>query len=120
MMDREHPCSLETDLRAGRLTLPGESTDNFPESHCRVIIRVHTDEMKTITLDDEAYERLKAWKRGSRESFSSVVKRVLPDPGTLGSFLQFLNANPTSELPGNDKMEESVEDRSFSKHDPWT
>jgi predicted CopG family antitoxin len=76
--------------------------------------------MKTITLDDEAYERLKAWKRGSRESFSSVVKRVLPDPGTLGSFLQFLNANPTSELPGNDTMEESVEYRSFSKHDPWT
>jgi predicted CopG family antitoxin len=104
----------------GRPPLPGETISGFPKSTFRVIIRVYTNKMKTITLDDEAYERLKAWKRGSRESFSSVVKRVLPDPGTLGSFLQFLNGNPTSELPGNDKMEESVGDRSFSKHDPWT
>ncbi len=33
--------------------------------------------MKTITLDDEVYHRLKAWKRAKGDSFSTVVKRVV-------------------------------------------
>jgi len=35
---------------------------------------------KTITLEMDAYERLKAAKRSPRESFSEVVRR-LPIPG---------------------------------------
>ena len=35
---------------------------------------------KTITLELDAYERLKAAKRSPRESFSEVVRR-LPIPG---------------------------------------
>jgi predicted CopG family antitoxin len=31
---------------------------------------------KTITLELDAYERLKSAKRGARESFSSVVRRA--------------------------------------------
>lgn len=42
---------------------------------------MHARSMKTITLTDEAYERLKAWKDGS-DSFSAVVLRVVPKRGT--------------------------------------
>ena len=76
--------------------------------------------MKTITLDDAAYERLKAWKRGPKESFSSVVKRVMPVPGTVAALLEFAEANGTSEMPGNDLMEKSIEERSSVKEDPWS
>lgn len=76
--------------------------------------------MKTITLDEVAYHRLKAWKRGAGESFSSVVKRIIPEPGTLGAFLSFVEGNQTSQAPGNDLLEQTVDDRSAAKHDPWT
>ncbi len=76
--------------------------------------------MKTITLDELAYERLKAWKRDSRESFSSVVKRVMPVPGTLGALLDFVVANGTEKLPGSDLMENSIGKRSPVKEDPWS
>lgn len=76
--------------------------------------------MKTITLDETAYQRLKAWKKGANESFSSVIKRVLPEPGTLGALLNFVETNPTHLLPGNDRMEEAVNNRSPAKADPWT
>lgn len=76
--------------------------------------------MKTITLDEEAYTRLKAWKRGTSESFSSVVKRVLPAPGSLGAFLAFVESRATATKSGNDVMEAAVESRSTAKSDPWT
>lgn len=76
--------------------------------------------MKTITLDDVAYERLKAWKKGRGESFSSVVKRVLPEPGTLGAFLGFAEVHQTQDMAGNAVLEMSVEQRNPSKEDPWT
>ena len=53
--------------------------------------------MKTITLDDEAYNRLKAWKKNSSESFSTVVKRLVPEAGSLGAFLAWV-------LPSFDQM----------------
>jgi predicted CopG family antitoxin len=81
---------------------------------------VYARNMKTITLDDIAYERLKAWKSGRGESFSSVIKRVLPEPGTLGAFLAYTEANHTGVLAGNDLLEEAVENRSSAKEDPWT
>ncbi len=76
--------------------------------------------MKTITLDDVAYSRLKAWKRGSKESFSQVVKRLLPEPGTLASFMNFTETRHTSSLPENQLMERAIEQRSSAKNDPWT
>jgi len=76
--------------------------------------------VKTITVDETAYARLKAWKRGSRESFSSVIKRVLPEPGTLGAFLSFVESEGTAHLAGNDLLEKTTESRSPAKHDPWT
>ena len=76
--------------------------------------------MKTITLDDEAYGRLKAWKRGTSDSFSSVVKRVLPAPGSLAAFLAFVERRATATKSGNDVMEAAVESRSAAKSEPWT
>ena len=76
--------------------------------------------MKTIALDDVAYARLNALKRGPNDSFSSVVKRVLPLPGTLGDLLAFAETHGTSRLSGNDLMEASVEERSTVKEDPWS
>ncbi len=76
--------------------------------------------MKTITLDDVAYARLKVWKRSQKESFSHVVKRIVPEPGTLGAFLNFIEANDTAHLPGNEMMDASVNDRPGEKSDPWS
>lgn len=78
------------------------------------------DPMKTITLDDTAYARLKVWKRGPKESFSHVVKRIVPEPGTLGAFLNFVEANGTAHLPENTRLEEAVNCRSSAKTDPWS
>jgi predicted CopG family antitoxin len=76
--------------------------------------------MKTITLDEVAYSRLKAWKKGSKESFSQVVKRLLPEPGTLASFVNFMETRQTATMPGNQLLEATIEQRSTAKSDPWT
>lgn len=81
---------------------------------------VYARTVKTITLDEIAYERLKAWKNGRGESFSSVVKRVIPEPGSLGAFLSFSELNQTQALEGNELMEHAVETRSPVKEDAWT
>jgi predicted CopG family antitoxin len=38
--------------------------------------------MKTISLTDDAYERLKSWKSPDWDSFSKVVLEVIPKRGT--------------------------------------
>ena len=40
--------------------------------------------MKTITLTEEAYQRLKSWKTAPSESFSKVVLKAVPKRGTAG------------------------------------
>lgn len=77
------------------------------------------EHMKTITLDDEANGILKMWKSSQRESFSRVVKRVVPVPGTLGAFVNFVERAGTDSLAGNDLLEQSVDLRNKTKHDPW-
>lgn len=76
--------------------------------------------MKTITLDEEAYDLLKMWKTSNKESFSKVVKRVVPVPGTLGALLSYVEEAGTSRLPGNEAMETSINVRPTTKHDPWS
>jgi predicted CopG family antitoxin len=49
--------------------------------------------MKTITLSEAAYERLRAWKGGG-ESFSQVVLRVVPKRGTFGDLNESFKALP--------------------------
>ncbi len=51
---------------------------------------------KTITIDLEAYRRLKdAQKEG--ESFSRTIKRVVRPPADLRRWLRELDAHPMSE-----------------------
>lgn len=75
--------------------------------------------MKTITLDEEAYALLKSWKRSGRESFSAVVKHVVPRPGTLGAFLGFVETSDPTDPAMDEKMEQAIEERSTVKEDPW-
>ena len=76
--------------------------------------------MKTITLDEDAYERLKSWKRQGSDSFSAVVKRLVPRAGTLESMARFA-ANRAASADGLDELVESTfEKRQSVKHDPWT
>ena len=76
--------------------------------------------MKTITLDEEAYALLKSWKRSGRESFSAVVKQVVPRPGTLGAFLGFVESSDPADPALDDKMERAINERSSVKENPWT
>ena len=75
--------------------------------------------MKTITLDDTAYLRLKSWKQGHRDSFSSVVKRIVPEKGTVGAALKFCVEQHTNKLDGNDILEQSVSTPAQGDYDPW-
>lgn len=78
------------------------------------------DHMKTITLDEDAYERLKSWKRRGGDSFSAVVKRVVPRAGTLESMALFAVERVPSVDERDELLESSIENRSAAKRDPWT
>lgn len=74
--------------------------------------------MKTITLDEIAYERLKAFERAKGDSVSSV-KRNGSMSGTLGAFFNPLEIS----APGNDAryviFDRSFVDRPKAQYDSW-
>jgi len=78
--------------------------------------------MKTISLTDEAYERLKEWKSEPNDSFSRVVLRIVPEKGTLGQMLEDVGRLPELSSAQARVMEESA---SYGRDpegssDPWT
>jgi predicted CopG family antitoxin len=52
---------------------------------------------KTITIDDEAYARLCKLKKGSRDSFSRVIHRIIPAE-TAGELMDFYDKQPPPEV----------------------
>ncbi len=77
--------------------------------------------MKTITLTDEAYERLKDWKESNKDSFSTVVMRVVPKRGTLADMLLSLQQLPPLTADQAKTMEDAVTWVNDWKNyrDPW-
>jgi len=77
--------------------------------------------MKTITLSENAYNRLLAWKMSSKDSFSSVVERVVPKRGTMGEALQKIKKLPELTDGELDKVENAARsNRSWKdQRDPW-
>jgi predicted CopG family antitoxin len=65
---------------------------------------------KSITIDLGAYERLKGVQK-KNESFSQVIKRVVPKPFDLDKFLGRVKANPLS-ADAVEAIEEQVRRRS--------
>lgn len=48
---------------------------------------------KTVNLSEEAYERLKEWKKGDNESFSQMIVRVLPKRRDVSKILEEYEAS---------------------------
>jgi predicted CopG family antitoxin len=69
---------------------------------------------KTISIDLEAYERLKS-VRHDNESFSQVIKRVVRPPFDVQGFLRAIEEHPLSE-EALDAIEEHIEQRHKPSH----
>jgi predicted CopG family antitoxin len=64
--------------------------------------------MKTITLTDQAYKRLKDWKTAENESFTAVILKIVPEKGTLGQMLDDVGHMPPLKAAQAKVMEETV------------
>ena len=64
--------------------------------------------MKTLTLTDEAYERLRDWKTGANDSFSTVVMRMVPKRGTLAEMVEGFKQLPPLTDQQAEVMAEAV------------
>lgn len=78
--------------------------------------------MKTITLTDEAYERIAALKTSPKDSFSKVLLRTLPKRGTAAQLLAAVSQLPALSEAEARTMEEVASKNNDWKNwrDPWT
>jgi len=78
--------------------------------------------MKTITLTDEAYGRLKSWKDDKLNSFSKVVLATVPKKGTLADLASEIDRLPPLSDEQFEKIEQAVSWANGWKNqrDPWT
>ena len=78
--------------------------------------------MKTITLTDEAYQRLSTWKESAKDSFSKVVERVVPARGSLKSVKAAWEALPPLSEKQIEAMEKGLRELNdwSRQRDPWT
>jgi hypothetical protein len=75
---------------------------------------------KTISVDIEAYERLRRARRNPRESFSQVIKRATwpTPPRTSGSFLEALERAPVIDAADLDRLD-AAQASDAPPGDPW-
>jgi len=67
---------------------------------------------KTISVDLEAYERLRS-VRHENESFSQAIKRVVKAPFDVGRYLKNM-----AECPLSDEAVEAIEEHIERRHQP--
>ena len=65
--------------------------------------------MKTITLSEDAYQRLAVWKEKG-DSFSKVVLRYVPKKGTIGDLKQVASEWPALTEAQSRVMEETLKE----------
>lgn len=75
---------------------------------------------KTISIDIEAYERLRRARRERSESFSMVIKRAVwpTPPRTAGAMLDSLDHTPVLSDDVLDRLEEAHA-ADAPPEDPW-
>ncbi|CAJ1510493.1 antitoxin VapB family protein [[Mycobacterium] holstebronense] len=75
---------------------------------------------KTISIDIEAYERLRAARRSPDESFSRVIKRAhwRNEARTAGALLAALAALPVATEDELERLDEAQR-MDFPPDDPW-
>ncbi len=76
---------------------------------------------KTISIDIEAYERLRRARRARGESFSMVIKRASwPEPPrTAGALLEAISALPPVDEEVLERLEQAQRDDQ-APEDPWS
>ncbi len=77
--------------------------------------------MKTITLTEEAYERIAALKTSPKDSFSKVILRVVPRLGTASAILAAVRDLPPlsdAEAATMLAVSRDLNDPSLQR-DPW-
>ena len=77
--------------------------------------------MKTISLSEEAYQRLLTWKEAPRDSFSKVVLRVVPPKYSGTAVLEAAQSLPPLTDGQEMMLRETLADRDdWGKvRDPW-
>ncbi len=70
--------------------------------------------MKTITLTEEAYERIAVLKTSPRDSFSKVILRSVPKRGTAGEMLKAI-----AELPPLTDKQAKLMEKVAAEHNDW-
>ncbi|MDP2954874.1 MAG: antitoxin VapB family protein [Longimicrobiales bacterium] len=75
---------------------------------------------KTISVDLEAYERLRRARRSPDESFSRVIKRATWEspPRTAAYFLEALRATPLVDEETLDRLD-AAQGEDTPPEDPW-
>ncbi|MEI8374323.1 MAG: antitoxin VapB family protein [Planctomycetota bacterium] len=69
---------------------------------------------KTISIDLDAYERLRSVRR-ENESFSQIIKRVVKPPFDFNAWMKTIRENPLSE-DALAAIEEQVESRCLPRN----
>lgn len=70
--------------------------------------------MKTITLTDQAYERIAALKTSPKDSFSKVILRAVPKRGTAAQMLKDVRELP----PLTPQQAKLMQDAAAAQRDP--